>query len=48
MYALEQLPPELLYSDMASVVYRGLTVLGIPTKHVSVRDMEDEERINKE
>ena len=32
MHALEQLPQELLYSDIASVVYRGLTELGIPTK----------------
>ena len=37
IHALEQLPPELLYSDIASVVYRGLTMLGLPTKHVSER-----------
>ena len=34
MNALDRLPPELLYSDMASAVYRGLTMLGIPTKLV--------------
>ena len=30
--ALEQLPQNLLYSDRASAVYRGLTMLGIPTR----------------
>ena len=36
MHALEQLPQDSLYSDMASVVYRGLTALGIPTRHMAM------------
>ncbi len=30
--ALEQLPKELLYNDRASAIYRGLSILEIPTK----------------
>ena len=30
--ALDQLPRDLLYSDVASALYRGLAALGIPTK----------------
>jgi hypothetical protein len=30
--AIDQLPQDLLYSDRASVIYRALTMLGIPTK----------------
>ena len=32
IYALNQLPRDLLYSDRASVIYRALTKLGIPTR----------------
>ena len=32
IHALESLPEELLYSDRGSAIYRGLTMLGIPTK----------------
>lgn len=32
LHALEQLPQNLLYSDRASAICRGLTALGIPTK----------------
>ena len=30
--ALDQLPQDLLYSDRASVIYRALTALGVPTR----------------
>ena len=30
--ALERLPQDLLYSDMASVIYRGLSSLDVPTR----------------
>ena len=30
--ALEQLPKKLLYNDRASAIYRGLSILEIPTK----------------
>ena len=33
--ALRQLPAALLYSDLASVLYRGLAELGIPTKIIA-------------
>lgn len=36
--ALEQLPQGLLYSDRASVIYRGLAALGIPTKICAARN----------
>lgn len=32
IHALELLPEELLYSDQASALYRGLAMLGVPTK----------------
>ena len=32
IHALDQLPQDLLYSDRASVIYRALTLLGIPTR----------------
>ena len=32
IHALEKLPEELLYSDRASAIYRGLSMLGIHTK----------------
>ncbi len=32
IHTLDQLPQDLLYSDMASVIYRALTELGIPTR----------------
>lgn len=32
LHALDQLPRDLLYSDRASVIYRALTMLGVPTK----------------
>ena len=33
--ALDQLPQDLLYSDKASVLYRALTALGIPSRILS-------------
>ena len=32
IHALEQLPENLLYSDQASAIYRGLSMLGVPTR----------------
>ncbi len=32
IHAIDQLPQDLLYSDRASVIYRVLTLLGVPTK----------------
>ncbi len=32
IHALDQLPQDLLYADRASVIYRALTALGVPTR----------------